>query len=931
MSDGPWFRPRRRGAGVRVVLALALVAGAAVGSVNLAGVASATPGWSAPALVDSTTPENLAAVSCPTTTFCMALDSLGRALVYNGTRWSAPVTVLADDVLASVSCASSTLCAAVDFNGQAFIYNGHHWSAPDAIDVPAAMPSVSCAPASTLCIALSGDLGPYGFIYNGTTWSSAVLMDGSGTTGMASVSCPTTTFCLAFDVSGNVVSSTDGGTSWSPYSSVDSTGSPESVSCSSATFCAMVDSNGYAFAFNGTTWSAGDHIDGSRLNSVSCVTSTFCVAVDGHSDGFVTTTAGASWNGSVGIGPGNFADSLTSVSCPSTTFCPIVDSIGQVFNYNGGWTSPVLIDTGPSDLTSVSCLSSVFCVAVDDRGDALTYDGAAWSTPTNIDNRSLVSVSCATETFCVAVDDLGLAFAYDGQTWSGNILDEGPLDAVSCTATPTTFCVAVDGSGNEFTITPGTSSNGNIDTSNQMTSVSCATASFCVTVDDAGNALTWDGSAWTLDGGVNATNALTSVSCTTAPTTFCTAVGNVGQAVAYNGTSWSSSYHFDADAPTSVACATASSCMAVDNGGNALVWDGAGNTGSDWSSTSIDAGNALNAVSCPTATFCVAVDDAGNAVVYAATVTGVAVSEVTPNTGPTTGGTSVTITGSGFTPGSEVDFAGVSATGITYMSANTLTATSPPGTAGTVDVIVTTTSGSSTPNPADQFTYTVVQSPTTTDCSSSCTTTVSTPLDQTQVTATAPPTPSATVSLVVNTDTVDCNGTYNYATAVSTLSSSGFAPGTDVTVTETVGNEPSKKAVKVCYEPTGATSGFFLSHCHGHRADPAPCLLSLVPTDGSVVVTFLVPANDPRFWTGTGTLNLTSFSPTSGGPGKKITIKGKDLTQVGAVVVGGAQARVISSSKSKLVVQVPQGATSGVITVTANSGAATSTIPFTVT
>jgi len=187
------------------------------------------------------------------------------------------------------------------------------------------------------------------------------------------------------------------------------------------------------------------------------------------------------------------------------------------------------------------------------------------------------------------------------------------------------------------------------------------------------------------------------------------------------------------------------------------------------------------------------------------------------------------------------------------------------------------------------------------------------------------------VSLVVNTDTVDCNGTYNYATAVSTLSSSGFAPGTDVTVTETVGNEPSKKAVKVCYEPTGATSGFFLSHCHGHRADPAPCLLSLVPTDGSVVVTFLVPANDPRFWTGTGTLNLTSFSPTSGGPGKKITIKGKDLTQVGAVVVGGAQARVISSSKSKLVVQVPQGATSGVITVTADSGAATSTIPFTVT
>ena len=97
----------------------------------------------------------------------------------------------------------------------------------------------------------------------------------------------------------------------------------------------------------------------------------------------------------------------------------------------------------------------------------------------------------------------------------------------------------------------------------------------------------------------------------------------------------------------------------------------------------------------------------------APTVTG-----VSPNTGPTTGGTSVTITGTNFSAGSTVKFGTVAATGVTVVSATSITATSPAESAGTVDVIVTAAGGPSAVNqPADQFTYSVPPAPTVTGVS----------------------------------------------------------------------------------------------------------------------------------------------------------------------------------------------------------------------
>ena len=77
---------------------------------------------------------------------------------------------------------------------------------------------------------------------------------------------------------------------------------------------------------------------------------------------------------------------------------------------------------------------------------------------------------------------------------------------------------------------------------------------------------------------------------------------------------------------------------------------------------------------------------------------------VSPNAGLTTGGTGVTITGTNFTGVIAVKFGGTSATSFTVNSAISIVATTPAGT-GTVDVTVTTSSGTSATSSADHFAY----------------------------------------------------------------------------------------------------------------------------------------------------------------------------------------------------------------------------------
>ena len=81
------------------------------------------------------------------------------------------------------------------------------------------------------------------------------------------------------------------------------------------------------------------------------------------------------------------------------------------------------------------------------------------------------------------------------------------------------------------------------------------------------------------------------------------------------------------------------------------------------------------------------------------------ITSVNPNAGPTAGGTSIVITGGGFTGTTAVQFGGINATSFTVNSASQITAIDPAGPVGVVDISITNTFGSSATSSADQFTY----------------------------------------------------------------------------------------------------------------------------------------------------------------------------------------------------------------------------------
>lgn len=81
------------------------------------------------------------------------------------------------------------------------------------------------------------------------------------------------------------------------------------------------------------------------------------------------------------------------------------------------------------------------------------------------------------------------------------------------------------------------------------------------------------------------------------------------------------------------------------------------------------------------------------------------VKKVSPKKGPAAGGTVVTITGTNFKEVTAVKFGSKEAIGFSVTSLDKITATAPEGTTGTVDVTVTTESGTSAVTSHDRFRY----------------------------------------------------------------------------------------------------------------------------------------------------------------------------------------------------------------------------------
>jgi hypothetical protein len=313
--------------------------------------------WSAPVLVDLTG-DGVESVSCASASFCMAVDWNGNALTWNGASWSATAiscpdstTASAGDctttgpfadpragVLDSVSCPSASFCVAVDGNGNALTATRHpgwpggssmDWSTPVTIDpIAGLLTSVSC-PSASFCVAVDGT--GYAFTWNGTSWSRPVWSAASPADphggALTSVSCPTALFCAAVDGDGQAL--TWNGHAWTAPQLIDPDGGGlTAISCVVPAACTAVDFAGQALTWNGHAWTAPATIDprGGGLTAISCPSARSCTAVDNA--GQALTWNGHAWTAPQLIDPNG--GGLTAISCVVPASCTAVDFAGRI-------------------------------------------------------------------------------------------------------------------------------------------------------------------------------------------------------------------------------------------------------------------------------------------------------------------------------------------------------------------------------------------------------------------------------------------------------------------------------------------------------------------------------------------------------------------------------------------------------------------------
>ena len=294
------------------------------------------------------------------------------------------------------------------------------------------------------------------------------------------------------------------------------------------------------------------------------------------------------------------------------------------------------------------------------------------------------------------------------------------------------------------------------------------------------------------------------------------------------------------------------------------------------------------------------------------------VTSISPTSGPTSGGTTVTITGTNFSGTTAVTFGATAATGFTVNSATQITATAPAHAAGTIDVRVTTVGGTSATSAADQFTY--VAAPTVTS-----------------VSPTAGPAAGGTSVVITGTNlsgatavtfggTAATGFTVNSATQITATAPAG-SPGTvDVRVTTTGGTSATGAADQFTYVATPTVTS--ISPTSGPQAGGTTVVLTGTNLGGATAVTFgataatgftvnsatQITATSPA---GTGTVDVrittaggtsatsaadqftyvpaptvTSISPTSGpqAGGTTVTLTGTNLSGATAVTFGATAA-----------------------------------------
>ena len=285
------------------------------------------------------------------------------------------------------------------------------------------------------------------------------------------------------------------------------------------------------------------------------------------------------------------------------------------------------------------------------------------------------------------------------------------------------------------------------------------------------------------------------------------------------------------------------------------------------------------------------------------TVTG-----LTPASGLVGGGTTVIITGTGFTGATAVNFGGNSATTFTVNSATQIAATDPAG-SGEVDVTVVTAGGTSATSSADQFTYNAA-------ATTSLTSNPVGPITQgTSVTFTADITGSPSVGTVSfyfdygQSDQFQIGGAVNVAGGSATSDTTTALPAGSDTITAIysggVGFAGSQGTVTIqvtSSAPPPSISSVVInqdiSALYNAAGQPSPgtqrSMVDDVVYTFSEAVSILSPSVDPNVFTiavasgWTGTVPTLAWAPIAGSGNTEWAVSFSGASVTGGSIANGA-------------------------------------------
>jgi len=360
---------------------------------------------------------------------CVALDEFGDVAttttptlpVVAGVTLAWRVTTQdSPNQIASVSCPTSSLCLGSDDGGDVLSSStpasasNNSWTV-SKVDGYSALSGMTC-PTTTLCLAVDSA----GNLLTTTTptaktgyWQSFNL----DTHPLTGVSCDPSLWCVAIDGSGDVLTTTDptGGKSAWTSTKIDSNGL-DAVSCAAGPICAVADAAGDVFTSTnpGGTWSGpvgvGAPAD-DELTSIACAATTLCVVGDFDGDLYTSVNASGATPNWIAAGV-KTVGKISGIACPSTSVCLAVTNGVQLTSTNPtGGASAWTANDNINGMQTVSCVSTTFCLLagygeayVDDPGVAtkMIFNSAgAWNLPVS---------ACTTNLVCTVGDDHGNAF-----------------------------------------------------------------------------------------------------------------------------------------------------------------------------------------------------------------------------------------------------------------------------------------------------------------------------------------------------------------------------------------------------------------------------------------------------------------------------------------------------------------------------------------